>query len=308
VLWPGRLEAVAGRITLGPQGTETGLGVQLCVSRSVRDTARMLDSVHGPGVGDTVIAAPPDRPYINEVGADPGRLRIGLLDADPRGTELHSDCVDAVRSAATLLESLGHDVSLGYPAAMSDASFTSRFMAIWAANMAIGIDNYGLALGRELTEQEVEVVNWTQARFADQVTSVDYAKGLAAAAEFRRAIHQWWTDGWDLLVSPTLSEPPVRIGEHDPQPGDPMAGMKRAFEWVSFTPAFNVSGQPAINVPLHLNDAGLPVGVQLVAAYGREDVLLQVASQLESAQPWPHLPPPHPAELGDVPGTTPNSY
>ncbi len=286
------LKPSQGRITLGPQGTESGLSVQLCVSRSVRDTAQLLDSVRGPGVGDTVIAAPPDRPYLQEVGADPGRLRIGLLDADPRGRALHPDCAEAVRSAAALLESLGHDVAPGYPVAMSDPSFTARFMAIWGANMAIGIGNCGEALGRDLTEDEVEVVNWAQARFAEQVSSVDYAQGLAATAEFRRAIHQWWADGWDLLLSPTLSEPPVRIGEHGPRPNDPMAGMKRAVEWVSFTPPFNVSGQPAINVPLHWNGAGLPVGVQLVAAYGREDVLIRVASQLEAARPWTRLTPP----------------
>jgi amidase len=286
------LKPSQGRITLGPLQTESGLSVQLCVSRSVRDTARLLDAVRGPGIGDTVIAAPPTRPYVDELGADPGRLRIGLLDVDPRGAALHPDCVDAVRSAATLLESLGHDVSPGYPAAMSDASFTQRFMAIWGANMAVGIGAYGEALGRKLTEHEVEVVNWAQARFADKVTSVEYAKGLAATAEFRRSIQQWWADGWDLLLSPTLSEPPVRIGEHAPQPDDPMAGMKRAAEWVPFTPPFNVSGQPAINVPLHWNEVGLPVGVQLVAGYGREDVLIQMASQLETAQPWAHLTPP----------------
>lgn len=280
------LKTSQGRITLGPLQTESGLSVQFCVSRSVRDSARLLDAVHGPGVGDTVMAAPPTRPYADEVGADPGRLRIGILDTDPRGRPLHPDCVEAVRSAAGRLEALGHDVSHGYPAAMSDASFTPRFMSIWGANMAIGIGAYGEALGRDLTADEVEIVNWAQARFADQITSVEYAKGLAATAEFRRAVQQWWADGWDLLLSPTLAEPPVRIGEHDPLPDDPMAGMKRAAEWVSFTPPFNVSGQPAISVPLHWNDAGLPVGVQLVAAYGREDQLIQVAGQLEAAHPW----------------------
>ncbi len=286
------LKPSQGRITLGPQRAESGLSVELCVSRSVRDTARLLDAVRGPGVGDTVIAPVPDRPYVHELGVEPGRLKIGLLDVDPRGVELHPDCVVAVRSAAALLESLGHDVSHGYPAPMSDRSFTSRFMSIWGASMAIGIGAYGEALGRDLTEDEVEVVNWAQARFADQVSSVDYAKGLAATAEYRRVIQQWWHDGWDLLLSPTLSEPPVRIGEHAPLPDDPMAGMKRATRFVSFTPPFNVSGQPAINVPLHRNEAGLPIGIQLVAAYGREDVLIRVASQLEAAQPWAHLTPP----------------
>lgn len=280
------LKPSQGRITLGPQRTESGLSVELCVSRSVRDTARLLDAVHGPGVGDTVIAPPPLRPYAAEVGADPGRLRIGLLDVHPTGGPLHDDCVDAVRSAATLLESLGHDVEIGYPTTLSDGSFTRRFMSIWATMMAIGVEAYGDAIGRTLTADEVEPVNWAQAEFAKQLSAVDYAKSLAAVAEYRRQTHQWWDDGWDLLLTPTLAEPPVPIGALDAQPGDPMAGMRRAAEFVPFTPAFNTSGQPAINVPLQWNADGLPIGVQLVAAYGREDVLIRVASQLETAAPW----------------------
>lgn len=280
------LKTSQGRITVGPARTESGLGVELCVSRTVRDTARLLDAVHGPGVGDTVVAPPRERPYIDEVGADPGRLRIGLLDHHPRAEFLHDDCVTAVRQAANLLESLGHHVEHGFPAALADPSFTRRFMSMWGANMATGIQGYGAALGRPLTEDEVEPVNWAQARFADQVSSVDYANGLAAVADFRRQVHQWWADGFDLLLTPTLAEPPVRVGEHDPLPDDPMWGMKRAARWVVFTPPFNASGQPAINVPLYWNDAGLPVGVQLVAAYGREDLLIRVASQLEAAHPW----------------------
>ena len=280
------LKTSQGRITVGPARTESGLGVELCVSRSVRDTARLLDAVHGPGVGDTVIAPPPDRPYVDEVGADPGRLRIGLLDHHPRGEFVHDDCVTAVRDAASLLESLGHAVEPAFPAPLADPSFTGRFMSMWGANMAIGLEGYAAALGRELTEDEVEPVNWAQAQFAAHVTSVDYAKSLAAVAEFRRKVQQWWADGFDLLLTPTLAEPPVRIGEHDPTPDDPMAGMKRAAAWVPFTPPFNATGQPGINVPLSWNADGLPVGIQLVAAYGREDVLIRVASQLEAVQPW----------------------
>jgi amidase len=280
------LKTSQGRITVGPKRAESGLGVELCVSRSVRDTARLLDAVHGPGIGDTVIAPAPARPYLDEVGADPGRLRIGLLDAHPRGDFIHDDCVTAVRSAAALLESLGHHVAHGFPAPLADGSFTSRFMSMWGTNMALGLEGYAAALGRPLTEAEVEPVNWAQAQFASKVPSVEYAKGLAAVVEFRRAVQQWWADGWDLLLTPTLAEPPVRVGEHDPQPGDPMAGMRRAARFVPFTPPFNATGQPAINVPLHWNDEGLPIGIQLVAAYGREDVLIQVASQLEAASPW----------------------
>ncbi len=280
------LKTSQGRITVGPHRTETGLGVELCVSRTVRDTARLLDAVQGPGVGDTVIAPPPERPYADEVGADPGRLRIGLLDHHPRDEFLHDDCVTAVRQAASLLESLGHVVEHDFPAPLADPSFTGRFMAMWGANMAVGIESYGQMLGRPLTEDEIEPVNWAQAQWARTVNSIEYAQGLAAVAEFRRAVHRWWVDGFDLLLTPTLAEPPVEVGEHDPQPGDPLAGMRRAARFIPFTPPFNASGQPAINVPLYWNDDGLPVGVQLVAAYGREDVLFRVAGQLEVAHPW----------------------
>jgi amidase len=290
------LKTSQGRITLGPVRTESGLSVELCVSRSVRDTAHLLDAVHGPGVGDTVIAPPPERPYAAELGAEPGRLRIGLLDHDPRGDRaIHHDCATAVQGAAALLEGLGHHVEPGSPASLADASFTQRFMAIWATNMALGLDGCATALGRDLTEDEVEPVNWAQAEFARQVSGVDHGRSLTAIAEFRRATQQWWADGWDLLLTPTLAEPPVRVGEHDPGPDEPMRGMRRAAEWVVFTPPFNTSGQPAINVPLYWNEAGLPIGVQLVAAYGREDLLIRVASQLEAAQPWAQHTPPDPS-------------
>src|SRR4029079_922114 len=272
----------------------SGLSVELCVSRTVRDTARLLDAVHGPGVGDTVLAPPPARPYVEELGADPGRLRIGLLDRHPReGGTVHPDCVTAVQQAAALLASLGRDVPPGLPAALSDEVLTRRFMALWSTLAATGIEGYGAMLGRPLTEDEVEPLNWAQAEHARQVSGVDYANAIAATAEFRRSIQHWWADGWDLLLTPTLGEPPLKIGELYAGDGDVFEPMRRATSFVPFTPPFNVSGQPAINVPLSWNDDGLPIGIQLVAAYGREDVLIRVASQLEQAQPWAHR---HPAE------------
>jgi amidase len=286
------LKPSQGRITQGPERDESGLSTSLCVSRSVRDIARLLDAVQGPGIGDTVIAARPARPYVDEVGSDPGRLRIGLLDTHPQGRGLDDDCVTAVRSAAAMLEGLGHQVELGHPAVLADPAFTQRFMAMWSTMMAVGIDTMGTMIGRELTEDDVEPVNWAQARFAEQLSAVSYAEALAAVAQFRRELQQWWTDGWDLLLSPTLAEPPAPIGAHDATADDPMAGMKRAAQFIAFTPPFNTSGQPAISVPLHWNDAGLPIGVQLAAAYGREDLLLAVAAQLESAHPWAERHPP----------------
>jgi amidase len=287
------LKPSQGRITLGPFRDESNLGVELCVSRSVRDTAALLDAVHGPGVGDTVIASAPARPYIDEVGADPGRLRIGLLDSYPDGRPVHPDCTAAARDTAVLLESLGHHVERGFPGALANPEFAGRFAALWSTNMGTSLARIAAQLDRELQPGDVELHNWAQAEFARRFSGVDYALSLAANVEFRRAVQSWWHDGWDLLLTPTLAEPPTRLGEFANDPDAPTAPLARSARYVVFTPAFNSSGQPAINVPLHWNADGLPVGVQLVAAYSREDVLIRIASQLELASPWGGRRPPH---------------
>ncbi|MFT3853784.1 MAG: amidase [Ilumatobacteraceae bacterium] len=286
------LKPTQGRITLGPARDESNLSVELCVSRSLRDTARLLDFVHGPGVGDTVIAPPPSRPYVDELGADPGRLRIGLLDHHPYGTDVHPACAAGARAVATVLESLGHHVEPGFPAVLSDTSFSGRFGAMWSTNMAVSSSRIAATLGRDLQPGDLELVNQAQVDWARDVSGVDYALALAANVAFRRAVQQWWADGWDLLLSPTVGEPPPPLGTFANDPADPMAPMVRAGQFVPFTPAFNASGQPAISLPLHWTPDGLPVGIQLVAAYGHEDVLLQVAGQLEEAMPWSDRHPP----------------
>ena len=280
------LKPSQGRITVGPARAEAGLGVELCVSRTVRDTAGLLDAVRGPGVGDTVIAPAPQRPYLEEVGADPGRLRIGLLDVHPRGEFLHEDCILAVRAAASMLDGLGHIVEPVWPACLADDTLAEKFMALWATQMAMGVRGFGQTLGRELTAHDVEPVNWVLVEYARQLPAVDYAAAQAAGWAFRRALQQWWAEGWDLLLTPTLAEPPLPLPELANNPEDPTAPMRRAGQFAAFTPPFNMSGQPAINLPLHRNAEGLPIGIQLVAGYGREDVLIRVAAQLESAHPW----------------------
>jgi amidase len=286
------LKTTQGRITLGPLRDESNLSVEHCVSRTVRDTAALLDATRGPGVGDVVIASAPARPYLDEVGADPGRLRIGLLDQHPLDGSVHDDCVDAVRSAATMLEGLGHRVEKGFPAALADPAVSDQFGALWATNMAVSIGRIGEAMGRELTADDVEAVNWYLSEAARHLTAVDHAKALTAGVAFRRRVHQWWADGWDLLLTPTLAEPPLPLGTIANNPSDPAAPTRRAGQFCPFTPPYNLSGQPAISLPLHWNADGLPIGVQLVAAYGREDVLLRVAAQLEAAHPWSDRHPP----------------
>jgi amidase len=280
------LKPSQGRITVGPARAEVGLGVELCVSRTVRDTAGLLDAVRGPGVGDTVIAPAPRRPYLDEVGADPGRLRIGLLDVHPRGDFLHEDCVSAVRAAGLMLEGLGHTVEPAWPACLADTTLREKFMVLWSTQLAMAARGFGETLGREVTADDIELVNWVLIERAQRMTAVDYAAAQAASWTFRRALQQWWADGWDLLLTPTLSEPPLPLAEFENNPEHPTRPMRRAGQFATFTPPFNMSGQPAISLPLHRNDEGIPIGIQLAAAYGREDVLIRVAAQLESAHSW----------------------
>jgi amidase len=286
------LKPSQGRITVGPTRAEAGLGVELCVSRTVRDTAGLLDAVRGPGVGDSVIAPAPQRPYVEELGADPGRLRIGLLDIHPRGDFLHEDCVSAVQAAATMLEGLGHIVEPAWPQCLADTTLPRKFMALWVTQMAMAARGFSETLGRELTAADIEPVNWVLIERARRLTAVDYAVAQAEGWAFRRALQQWWADGWDLLLTPTVSEPPLPLTEFENNPEHPTAPMRRGGQFAAFTPPFNMSGQPAISLPLHRNADGLPIGIQLAAGYGREDVLIRVAAQLESAHPWSSF---HPA-------------
>ncbi len=289
------LKPSQGRISMGPARDETVLGVEHCVSRTVRDTAALLDATAGRGVGDAITAPPPARPYLAEVGADPGRLRIGLLDHHPRQGAVHEEAVAAVRGAATLLEGLGHIVEPGFPEALTDETAPAQFGVMWATNVGVAVKAITETLGRELTADDVESFNWVQAEYARAAGALDYAAALGAASAFRRRVQQWWADGWDLLLTPTLAEPPVPLGSFRADPADPMAALFRAGAFVPFTPMFNISGQPAISLPLHWTADGLPLGVQLVAAYGREDVLLRVAAQVEAARPWADRRPPDPS-------------
>ena len=285
------LKVSQGRISMGPNRDESNLGVEHCVSRTVRDSARLLDATHGPGIGDVIIAPAPHRPFVDEVGADPGRLRIGMLTHVPRGGDVHPDCVEGVHKTAHLLESLGHHVEEGFPPILADNEIGRAFSMLWSTNMGTAISRFSEALGREMTPDDIEAMNWAQAEFAKGVNGVDYSLAQASSIQFRRAIQSWWSQGWDLLLTPTLNAPPLPIGSMPNNPDRPMTPLATAGSWVGFTAQFNISGQPAVSLPLHRTAQGLPVGVQLVAAYGREDILIRVASQLEQAAPWAHLTP-----------------
>jgi len=283
------LKTSQGRISTGPHRAETGLGVELAVSHSVRDTARLLDAVAGPGVGDSVIAPASPITYEEALTRDPGVLRVGVLAHHPRGGTIGDDCIAAAESAGRMLESLGHSVEYAFPQVLSDPNTVSRFMALWAVGAAMNVKSFSEMLGRDITSGDIELMNWVQAEFAQNMSGVDYASALAGVATYRRECLQWSADGFDILVTPTLGETPPKIGEHDNNPERPMDPMRRAAEWIPFTPPFNTTGQPAISLPLHMAGNGLPVGVQFVADYGRDDLLISLAAQLEQAFPWGHI-------------------
>jgi amidase len=270
----------------------SGLSIEHAVTRTVRDSAAILDCIAGPMPGDPVIAPPPVRPYVDEVGADPGRLRIGLLATEPGGLfTVHDDCVAAVEAAARLLEEVGHTVEPGHPAALADPQRVQQFGAVAGVGLAASLEYWAQRTGRPITQDDVEGATWALAELGRVPTGVQLATAREWLQLNSRRVQEWWGD-WDLLLTPTLAHPPPPLGHFAAEPGNPFAGMLKAGAFVPFTPTFNATGQPAVSLPLHWSDEGLPIGVQLVAAYGREDLLLRVAAQLEAARPWADRWPP----------------
>ncbi|MCB1014247.1 MAG: amidase [Acidimicrobiales bacterium] len=289
------LKPTRGRHSLGPEVGESwgGLVARLAVTRSVRDTAALLDAVQGEMPGDPYTAPPPARPYVDELGVDPGALRIGWrLGAPSLASDPHPDVVSAVEGAARLLESLGHRVEESSPAALDDEGFVPYFINAYNAWVARDLDRLGAAVGTPVTADDVEAGTWALAEAGRAVSATDYLAAIEYLHGFTRRVASWWADGFDLLLTATIPEPPPPLGQFSGTPDNPLVGLFRSAEIVPFTAPFNTTGQPAVSLPLHWNADGLPIGVQLVAAAGREDLLVRVASQLEAAAPWADRRPP----------------
>jgi amidase len=289
------LKPSRGRTSFGPDVGDAlgGLAVEGTLTRSVRDTAALLDVVAGYMPGDPFAAPPPARPFLDEVGAPTGRLRIGLMTAAPAGaTPVHPECVAAVERAARALAELGHAVEPSHPAALDDPEVGRHFAVIYAVQLAGTMLRFERVVGRALGAADVDPLNWTMAELGRALPVTQYLETVDFGGALTRALAAWWTSGFDLLLTPTLPEPPPPLGHFRPDPADPTVAGFRASAFSSFTSPFNLSGQPAVSLPLHWTPDGLPVGVQLVAAYGREDLLLRVAAQVERAAPWADRRPP----------------
>lgn len=291
------LKPTRGRVSWGPEFGEIwqGLAVEFVLTRTVRDTAALLDAVSGPMPGDPYFAPPPVRPFGSEAGAPVGKLRVGFMRRAPAGmADVHPDCVAAVLQTARLLESLGHHVEESHPSALDQAQdWLEPLWVVVAASLAGLVSLWEMRIGRTIQQEDVEPHNWMMVEMGKSLTALQHLQAVGALHAVTRRIASWWNEeGFDLLLTPTVAEPPPPLGEFVSTPAEPMAAARRVEKILPFTPAFNVTGQPAISLPLYWNSENLPIGVQLVAAYGREDLLIRVASQLEQASPWSDRRPP----------------
>ncbi len=282
------------RISEGPLVGDimSGLTCELVVSRSVRDTAAILEAVHGPAPGDPYVAPPPARPYGEEVGADPGKLRIALWTETIVEQDPDPEVLAAATGGAKLLEGLGHTVETADLGALRDIPVIEAFLTRWAAGQAQALEQLGTIGGQPIGPDDVEPLTWALAEIGRTRSAGDYLAAVGQHQAMGRLFASVHESGFDLLLTPTMGEPPPPLGTFDDSGPDPMVAFERAFMAGCFTAAFNATGQPAISLPLHWTDNGLPVGVQLVAPLGREDLLLRVAAQLEQAAPWADRTPP----------------
>jgi amidase len=273
----------------------SGLTAELVVSHSLRDVAAVLDAVHGPAPGDPYVAPPPLRAYRDELTAEPQGLRIGLM-TEPIGSGIavEHEVVEATREAAELLGSLGHEVDTDIPMMPQGGpvDLIETFMTRWYAGQASTLDQFSMILGRPLTADDVEPLTWAMAEEGRRRHSGQYLNAVAIHQGIARMLEGWFAAGHDLLLTPTLGEVPPPLGSFDFDEGDPLEAFHRAETMGVFTAIFNATGNPAISLPLHWTSEGVPVGVQLAAPFGREDLLIAVGTQLEQARPWAERRPP----------------
>jgi len=260
------------------------------LTRSVRDSAGLLDATEGPRAGDPYYAPPKERPYIREVGTDPGNLRIAFTTETPTGSALHEDCIAAVKDAVSLCQELGHEVVEASPD-IEIGSLVQSFTTVWAAGCADTIQGWNRRTGRAVKQDLFEPVTWALYQMGKMVTADVYLAAVADFDRMARGIADFF-DSHDIWLTSTLGEPPLPLGTFDSPADNPMEGFGRAAPFVPYTPILNATGQPGMSVPLYWSDEGLPIGTHFVAPFGDEATLFRLAAQLEEARPWANKRPP----------------
>ena len=285
------MKPTRARNPLGPDRGE-GWGGFACghvVSLSVRDSAVMMDAIHGPEPSSPYIAPPPERPFSQEVGRDPGKLRIAFTDRSPYGDAIDPEIAAAVREIARVLEGLGHHVEERAPPLAADPAPTIR--TIVGANTALSVRLIEQRLGRAATPDDFEILTLASAHNAEKTSATDYVAAQLAAFQISRALATFF-ERFDVFLSPTLCMPPLRIGELNTMSEDLSYIAPLLRRYIPGTSMFNMSGQPAMSVPLAWNKAGLPLGMMFSARFGDEATLFRLAGQLERERPWKNKLPP----------------
>jgi amidase len=282
------LKPTRGRTPVGPDYDEplSGLAIEFAVTRTVRDAAALLDAVNGPGTGDKYEIATPARPYAQEVSTPPGQLRIALTTQAWSGVPVDKEHVQAVESVGRQLVSLGHKVEEASPQ-LDWETFVASQLPIWTAFLADGAVGLATALGVELGPDVLEAVTLSSVEYGRRLTALDLYAAQRLCNVISRSVAAFFHN-YDVLITPTTAQPPPPLGylnQNDPTL-DPRGWFDKVFAVIPFTPLFNVTGQPAMSLPLAQSSAGLPIGIQCVARYGDEATLFRLATQLEQTLPW----------------------
>ena len=301
------LKPTRGRVPAGPDlgALWSGFAIEHALTRSVRDSALLLDAVSGADTGAPYAAPAQVRPFVQEVQADPGRLRVGVCTEPWLGHAVAPECLQAVEEAATLLRELGHEVfETALP--IAGTAFAEAFLTVLAGNVRAEIEEAAAVARRHARRQDFEAATWAMGMMGRAFRADEFVAAERELQRTARAIGRCFED-LDVLLTPTLSGPPPPIGSLQPTAAErrqlavmgwldqpwllraagalqQMAG--KVFDFIPYTPPFNVTGQPAMSVPLHWSAAGLPIGVQVVGRFGDEATLLRLAGQLERARPW----------------------
>jgi amidase len=286
------LKPTRARNPLGPDRGE-GWGGFSCghvVSISVRDSATMLGAVHGPETSSPYVAPPPQRPFIEEVGRDPGKLRIAFTDKSPYGDAIDPEIAAAVREIAGLLAGLGHHVEERAPVLAADPAMVMA--TIVSSNTALSVRLAEQRFGRAMTDKDFEVLTLASAHNAQKTTATDYVAAQTSAFQISRGLATF-LETCDVFLCPTLCSPPLRIGELNSMSEDLSHIAPILRRYMPATSMFNMSGQPAMSMPLAWNAAGLPLGMMFAARFGDEATLFRLAAQLEQQRPWKNKLPPN---------------
>jgi len=280
------LKPTRARNPLGPDYGDlaAGLIAEHVVTRTVLDSAALLDVSAGPAPGDPYRAPAPLRPYVQEVGADPGSLRIAVSTRPIAGTDVHSECRAGVLEVAALCEQLGHRVVEATPV-VSVERFNQTFTTVWVALVGWAIRDWERRLGRAPSPEWFEAHTWKMYEIDAARRPSDLLLAIQDMQKFSREMAPFF-DEHDVWLTPTATEPPVPLGYFAADPSDSRRATRRMEDVARFTSVANVTGQPAITLPLQWTAAGLPVGTQFIGRYGDEATLLRLAAQLEAARPW----------------------